>query len=247
MEIIPAIDIIEGKCVRLSKGDFASSKIYNEDPLEVALRFQDAGLTRLHLVDLDGARIGKIVNYHVLERIASKTSLVIDAGGGIQTSEAARVIFASGASMINVGTIAVKDPPTVIQWLKEYGSGKVILGADVRENYIAILGWQNKSQSKLSDFIRNWTEEGITYAICTEISHDGMLQGPATALYSSLLEQFKELKLIASGGVSKIDDLVELNKIGLFGVVIGKAIYENRIQLNDLTNFILKQEESSEI
>jgi phosphoribosylformimino-5-aminoimidazole carboxamide ribotide isomerase len=239
MDIIPAIDIIDGKCVRLSKGDFSTRKVYNEDPLEVARQFQDAGLARLHLVDLDGAKQGKIVNYAVLEKIASRTMLVIDAGGGIKSDEDVRIVFECGASMITAGSIAIKNPETARQWIKQYGAGKVFLGADVKDNFIAVSGWQEKSETKLDEFLDSWLSEGYQTVICTDISRDGMLQGPATELYKSMLLRFPEMNLIASGGVSKIADLEELSGAGIHATIIGKAIYENRIRLAELTKFLI--------
>jgi phosphoribosylformimino-5-aminoimidazole carboxamide ribotide isomerase len=240
MEIIPAIDIIDGKCVRLSKGDFSTRKVYNEDPLEVARQFQDAGLTRLHLVDLDGAKLGKIVNYQVLERIAARTTLVIDAGGGIKSDDDVRIVFECGASMITAGSVAVKNPDTARRWIKQHGAAKVFLGADVKDNFIAVSGWMEKSTTKLDDFLDSWLGEGFQTVICTDISRDGMLEGPAVELYKSMLLRLPEMKLIASGGVSNMADLDDLSRAGLHAAIIGKAIYENRIRLADLTRFLLQ-------
>lgn len=238
MDIIPAIDIMEGKCVRLSKGEYSTRKTYNEDPLEVAKQFEGAGLTRLHLVDLDGAKAGKIINYRVLEKIAKHTQLAIDAGGGIKTDEDLRIVFECGAAMITAGSVAVRQPEIVKQWIRNYGPGKIFLGADVKDGFIAVSGWQEKSVIKLEDFLASWLAEGFKTAICTDISRDGMLQGPSIELYKYILSNFRDLKLVASGGVSSILDLEILASEGLDGVIIGKAIYENQIQLADITKFI---------
>lgn len=234
MRIIPAIDIIEGKCVRLSKGDYNTKKIYNEDPLEVAKSFEDAGLEYLHLVDLDGAIEKHIVNWKVLEKLATKTNLHIDFGGGIKSNEDLRVAFESGALQITGGSIAAKDPILFTSWITAYGSEKIILGADALDEKIAISGWQESTEEPISDFIKGYVEKGIEYVISTDISKDGMLEGPSFDLYEKILGELPELKLIASGGVSKIDDLVRLKDLGLEGAIVGKAIYENRISLKEL-------------
>ncbi len=234
MQIIPAIDLIDAKCVRLTQGDYNQKTVYNEDPLEVALQFEDAGLTRLHLVDLDGAKAKKVINWKVLERIASKTNLVIDFGGGVRTDEDLRIVFDSGAAMVTAGSIAVTQPETVSQWLAKYGADKIILGADVKGQHIAIHGWQEKGGVKWPDFLANYTQKGITKVICTDVAKDGMLQGPSLGLYKDMLAEFPTLHLIASGGVSNMDDLYQLKEIGVAGTILGKAIYEGRVTLKEL-------------
>ena len=238
MRIIPAIDIIEGKCVRLTKGDYSTQKIYNEDPLEVAKQFQDHGIEFLHLVDLDGARAGKIVNYKVLEEIASRTRLTIDFGGGLRTESDLRTAFESGASQITGGSIAVRDPETFTGWLKVYGSEKIILGADALDRKVAVSGWQEDSDLELFPFVENYLQKGIIYVICTDISKDGMLEGPSLELYKELLSEFAELRLIASGGITEMDDLYKLAEMGCEGAILGKAIYEGKISLKQLEEFI---------
>lgn len=235
MRIIPAIDIIEGKCVRLSKGDYNTKKIYNEDPLEVAKSFEDAGLNFLHLVDLDGAKAKHIVNWKVLEKLATKTSLKIDFGGGIKSDEDLKVAFESGAQQITGGSIAMKEPITFTSWITAYGADKIILGADALDGKIAVSGWQEDTDQEIAAFISNYVSKGIDYVISTDISKDGMLEGPSFELYESILKEQPNLKLIASGGVSSMDDLVELKEKGLEGAIVGKAIYENRISLKDLS------------
>lgn len=240
MRIIPAIDIIEGKCVRLSKGDYTTKKIYNESPLEVAKAYEDHGIEYLHLVDLDGAKSKHIVNHKVLETIATKTALQIDFGGGLKTVEDLNIAFESGASQITGGSIAVKSPETFISWIQTYGSEKIILGADVKGIHIATDGWLETSDQTLFDFVKHYQKQGVEYVICTDISKDGMLEGPAFDLYARLLAKSK-IKLIASGGISKFEELPELKTLGCEGVIIGKAIYENRISLKQLESFILNQ------
>ncbi|MDA8947580.1 1-(5-phosphoribosyl)-5-[(5-phosphoribosylamino)methylideneamino]imidazole-4-carboxamide isomerase [Flavobacteriaceae bacterium] len=240
MRIIPAIDIIEGKCVRLSKGDYTTKKIYNESPLEVAKAYEDHGIEYLHLVDLDGAKSKHIVNHKVLETIATKTALQIDFGGGLKTVEDLNIAFESGASQITGGSIAVKSPETFISWIQTYGSDKIILGADVKGIHIATDGWLETSDQTLFDFVKHYQKQGVEYVICTDISKDGMLEGPAFDLYARLLAKSK-IKLIASGGISKFEELPELKTLGCEGVIIGKAIYENRISLKQLESFILNQ------
>lgn len=235
MRIIPAIDIIEGKCVRLSKGDYSTKKIYNEDPLEVAKSFEDAGLNYLHLVDLDGAKAKHIVNWKVLEKIALKTSLEIDFGGGIKSNEDLKIAFESGARQITGGSIAVKDEALFAQWLLAYGSKKIILGADALNGKIAVSGWEEGTNEDVEAFIEKYAAKGIQYVISTDISKDGMLEGPSFALYQSILEKLPEIKLIASGGVSTMKDLIELKKQGLEGAIVGKAIYENKVTLKELS------------
>lgn len=238
MRIIPAIDIIEGKCVRLSKGDYSTKKTYNENPLEVAKAYEDHGIKYLHLVDLDGAKSKHIVNHNILEAIASKTSLSIDFGGGLKTDEDLRIAFESGAKQITGGSIAVKNPEIFIRWLKTYGADKIILGADVKGQYIATDGWLETSDQSLFEFIIHYQTCGISHVICTDISKDGMLAGPSFDLYKKILEKTK-VKLIASGGISQYDELPRLAEMGCEGTIIGKAIYENRITLKQIEEFIL--------
>ena len=240
MRIIPAIDLIDGKCVRLSKGDYATQKTYNEHPLEVAKEFEAHGIEYLHLVDLDGAKSKHIVNHKVLEDIATKTSLKIDFGGGLKSHEDLKIAFESGAHQITGGSIAVKEPKTFEQWITTYGSDKIILGADVQGDRIATNGWLETSEHRLVDFVKDYHAKGIHYVICTDISKDGMLQGPSFDVYRDLLEQQPEIKLIASGGISTFDELPKLAAMGCEGTIIGKAIYENRIALKELENFILQ-------
>jgi phosphoribosylformimino-5-aminoimidazole carboxamide ribotide isomerase len=234
MEIIPAIDIIDGKCVRLTQGDYAQKKVYNEHPLEVAMAFEDAGLRRLHLVDLDGAKAGRVKNWKVLETLAAKTGMVIDFGGGIKTAEDVDIVFNSGAAMATVGSIAVKDGPLFISWLQEYGAGRFLLGADVKEEKIAIGGWMETTDRWVYDFIQEYMEKGVRQVFCTDVSKDGLLQGPALDLYRNIIDKFPELHFIASGGVSGMDDVRRLAEIGCKGVIIGKAIYEGRILLHEI-------------
>ncbi|HXD76479.1 MAG TPA: 1-(5-phosphoribosyl)-5-[(5-phosphoribosylamino)methylideneamino]imidazole-4-carboxamide isomerase [Puia sp.] len=234
MEIIPAIDVIEGKCVRLTQGDYGQKKIYNERPLEVALAFQDAGLQRLHLVDLDGAKAGAVRNWKVLEAIAGKTRLTVDFGGGIKTGTDVDIVFNSGAALATIGSIAVKDPPLFASWLQSYGAGKFLLGADVRNEKIAISGWTETTDRWVYDFIQDYLEQGVRQVFCTDVSKDGLLQGPALDLYRNIVAKFPDLHFIASGGVSGIDDVRRLEEIGCKGVIIGKAIYEGKITLKEL-------------
>jgi len=238
MQIIPAIDLIDGKCVRLSQGDFSQKTLYHDNPVEVAKNFEQAGIKRLHLVDLDGARQKKIVNWKVLENITNQTSLHVDFGGGVQSDQDIQIAFDCGAKQITGGSIAVKNPEIFEKWLKNYGSEKIILGADVKNEYIAVGGWEETSQLSLWDFLANYTQKTVRYTICTDVSKDGLLQGTATDLYRRMKEKFAELQIIASGGVSGVADLEELEKIGVFGVIIGKAIYENKISLADLKRFL---------
>lgn len=241
MRIIPAIDIIDGKCVRLSKGDYDTKKIYNEHPLEVAKEFEASGIKFLHLVDLDGAKSKHIVNHKVLEHIASQTGLQIDFGGGLKTDDDLRIAFNSGATQITGGSIAVKDRETFTGWINTYGSEKIILGADAMDEKVAVSGWQEESKEALLPFIQSYLEKGIQYVICTDISKDGMLEGPSFDLYEKILKESKAIKLIASGGISTFDELPRLAEMGCEGVIIGKAIYENRISLKQLEHFILNQ------
>ena len=240
MRIIPAIDIIDGKCVRLTKGDYSTQKIYNEDPLEVAKAFEGSGVSYLHLVDLDGAKSKSIVNHKVLEKLATNTGLKIDFGGGLKSDEDLRIAFASGAKQITVGSIAIKEPRIFKQWLKQYGSEKIILGADVKGDFIAVSGWMETSDKTIVPFIKKYQDEGIQYVICTDISKDGMMEGPSFGLYKSLLIECPEIKLIASGGVSDISELPQLADIGCESVIIGKAIYEKKVSLKSIEMYILE-------
>ncbi|MFS4415231.1 1-(5-phosphoribosyl)-5-[(5-phosphoribosylamino)methylideneamino]imidazole-4-carboxamide isomerase [Maribacter sp. 2307ULW6-5] len=239
MRIIPAIDIIDGKCVRLSKGDYDTKKIYNEHPLEVAKAFEASGIQYLHLVDLDGAKSKHIVNHKVLENIAARTGLHIDFGGGLKTHQDLRIAFESGAHQVTGGSIAVKDPGTFTGWIDTYGAHKIILGADAMDQKVAVSGWQEESKEALLPFIQGYLKKGIEYVICTDISKDGMLQGPSFGLYQKIMAQTTGIKLIASGGISTFDELPKLAEIGCEGVIIGKAIYENRISLKQLETYIL--------
>ncbi|WP_020537355.1 1-(5-phosphoribosyl)-5-[(5-phosphoribosylamino)methylideneamino]imidazole-4-carboxamide isomerase [Lewinella cohaerens] len=234
MYIIPAIDIIDGKCVRLTQGDYNQKKVYNEDPLEVAKAFADAGVTRLHLVDLDGARAKHIVNYKVLERIATKTNLHIDFGGGLKKDDDLWIAFECGAQQITGGTVAVKAPDLFLSWLERFGPERIILGADVKNGKIAVSGWQEESQEELLPFLERYLAAGVRYAVCTDVSKDGLLAGSAKELYAQIRTEFPDLQLIASGGVTATDEVEELREMGCFGAIIGKAIYEGKISLKDL-------------
>ena len=238
IELIPAIDIIDGKCVRLSQGDYASKKVYNEDPLEVAKMFEDNGLRRLHVVDLDGAKAHHIVNYKILDRIASHTELIIDFGGGLKSDEDIKIAFDCGARMVTGGSIAVKNPEVFNGWITRYGADRIILGADVKDKKIAVGGWLESSDCDLFSFVEAYHEKGIEKVITTDISRDGMLQGPSVALYREMLQHLPGIFLIASGGVSCIDDIVHLDEAGVHGVIFGKAIYEGRISLRDLSRLL---------
>ncbi len=238
MLIIPAIDLIDGKCVRLTQGDYSRKKIYNESPLEVAKQFEDIGITRLHLVDLDGAKKGEIVNYKVLEKISSSTNLIIDFGGGIKTNEAIRIVFESGADIATIGSVAVKEKELFFSWLQKYGAEKILLGADVKEEKIAISGWLENTDVNIFDFIKENTTEGVKTIFCTDISKDGLLQGASFDLYKKIIEEFPVLNLIASGGVSSLADLDVLKSVGCSGAIVGKAIYEERISMNELKKYI---------
>jgi phosphoribosylformimino-5-aminoimidazole carboxamide ribotide isomerase len=237
MYIIPAIDLIDGKCVRLTQGDYQQKKVYNEHPLEVALQFQDAGIERLHLVDLDGAKAKHIVNHHVLEHLATKTNLQIDFGGGLKSDEDVRIAFESGAHQITGGTVAVKDPSVFESWIQKYGSERIILGSDVKDRKIAISGWQEESQLELMPFLENYIDKGIQYTICTDVAKDGMLAGSADELYQDIRDRFPKLHLIASGGVTTMEDLYRLREMGCFGAIVGKAIYEGHISLKEVAAF----------
>lgn len=234
IELIPAIDLIGGKCVRLTKGDYDTQKVYNEDPVAVAQEFEEYGFKRLHVVDLDGARSKHVVNHKVLERMAQATNLVIDFGGGIKTDEDIRIATESGAQMVTVGSVAVTRPDLFLGWLQQLGSERIILGADVKNGRISINGWKEDSSDELIPFLDKYIQKGVQKVLCTEISKDGTLQGPATALYREIMTQFPQCHLIASGGVSSMNDLKELDQAGIPAVVFGKAIYEGRIALKDL-------------
>lgn len=239
IELIPAIDIIDGKCVRLSQGNYDSKKVYNENPLEVAKEFEAYGIRRLHVVDLDGAASQHVVNYRTLEQIATQTSLIIDFGGGIKTSGDIEIAFDSGAEMITLGSVAVKHPELFDEWLQTYGNEKIILGADVKDNRIAINGWKEESPQELMPFLNQHINKGVTKVLCTDISRDGMLKGPALDLYRSIMEAHPELHLIASGGISSMEDILKLDEAGIPAVVFGKAIYEGRISLKELSRYII--------
>lgn len=240
MRIIPAIDIIEGQCVRLSKGDYDTKKVYNENPLEVAKAFEDSGIEYLHLVDLDGAKSKHIVNHKILESIATHTSLKIDFGGGLKTDKDLQIAFESGAEQITGGSIAVTNQVLFLDWLSKFGSQKIILGADAKDGKIATGGWKESSDLEIEKFIKDFVSSGIQYVISTDISKDGMLEGPSVDLYHSILEANPDLKLIASGGISNLQDVEDVFEIGCEGVIIGKAIYENRISLKELEKFVLE-------
>ncbi|MFH7001465.1 1-(5-phosphoribosyl)-5-[(5-phosphoribosylamino)methylideneamino]imidazole-4-carboxamide isomerase [Flavobacterium bizetiae] len=241
MRIIPAIDIIDGKCVRLSKGDYDTKIIYNENPLEVAKSFEGHGIEYLHLVDLDGAKSSKIVNYKILEQIATQTSLKIDFGGGLKSDEDLKIAFESGANQITGGSIAVKNRAIFEKWISEYGSDKIILGADAKDEKVSISGWLEDSNEDLIPFIQDYQSKGIQYVICTDIAKDGMLEGPSFDLYEKILKEAIGVKLIASGGISTFDELPKLAELGCEGTIIGKAIYEGRITLKQLENFIIRK------
>lgn len=234
IELIPAIDIINGQCVRLTKGDYDQKKVYNDDPAAVAKEFEQAGFRRLHIVDLDGAKSKHIVNDDVLRRITSETGLIVDFGGGIKTGEDIEKAFEAGASMVTVGSIAVTQPQLFISWLNQYGADKMILGADVRNGMISINGWKEDSTEELLPFLKKYIDAGVKNVLCTEISKDGTLQGPAVTLYKEVMKAYPQLHLIASGGVSRKEDIDELEREGIPAVVFGKAIYEGRIDLKEL-------------
>lgn len=237
MEIIPAIDIIDGKCVRLTQGDYGKKKIYNEHPVEVAKQFEDAGLKRLHLVDLDGAKSGAVKNWKVLEKISGRTTLIVDFGGGIKTEKDLKIVFESGAAIANVGSVAVKEEKLFRSWLDQFGPEKFLLGADTKDEKIVIHGWLEATEISIYDFIEKNMSFGIKQIFSTDTSRDGLLEGPATDLYKKIIAKFPLLELIASGGVSSLQDLDSLQQIGCKGVIIGKAIYEGKISMNDLTKY----------
>jgi len=239
IELIPAIDIIDGNLVRLTKGDYDSKKIYSLDPLDVAKQFQDIGLKRLHVVDLDGAKGGHIVNYKVLERIANGTNLVVDFGGGIKSDDDVRIAFESGAQMITGGSIAVHRPQLFLSWLEQYGADRIILGADIKEGCIAVQGWLESSDARWQTFLQSYVSRGVRKVISTDISRDGMLSGPSIELYKDMMQDFPELFVIASGGVSCMQDVYQLQEAGVPAVIMGKAIYEGRITMNELSQFVI--------
>ncbi len=234
MEIIPAIDVIDGKCVRLSKGDYDTKKVYNEDPLEVARLFEDWGVSRLHVVDLDGAKAGHIVNHRVLDKICGHTGLTVDFGGGLKTSDDLRIAFECGAAMVTGGSIAVKNPDEFRGWIEKYGPEKIILGADAKDRKIAVSGWTETSSQDLIPFVGEYRQKGVSKVICTDISRDGMLQGPATELYKEMMAAVDGLYVIASGGVGSAADIVSLAEAGVPAVIVGKAIYEKKISREDV-------------
>lgn len=237
MQIIPAIDLIDGKCVRLTEGDYAQKKIYNEDPLEIAKAFEGIGLMRLHLVDLDGAKAGEVVNWKVLEKIANHTNLKIDFGGGIKKETTLKLVLDSGAQYATIGSLAVKNPTLFEAWIDRFGAAVFMLGADVFEEKIAIGGWLEKTDINVFTFIQSYLDKGVTQIFCTDIQKDGKLQGPSIDLYKKIITQFPSLQLIASGGVSNLQDLKDLREIGCTAAIVGKAIYENRISLDELADF----------
>lgn len=240
MRIIPAIDIIEGQCVRLSKGDYDTKKVYNENPLEVAKAFEDSGIEYLHLVDLDGAKSKHIVNHKILENIATQTNLKIDFGGGLKSDKDLKIAFECGAKQITGGSVAVTDKSLFLEWVTKFGADKIILGADAKNGIIATGGWKESSDLQIENFIRDFVKDGIQYVISTDISKDGMLEGPSVDLYTSILKNNPKLNLIASGGISSLQDVEDVFEIGCEGVIIGKAIYENRISLKELERFVLE-------
>ena len=231
---IPAIDLIEGKCVRLTQGDYATSHVYAEDPVDMARRFEDMGFTRLHLVDLDGAKSRHVVNDHVLKAITRATKLIVDFGGGVKTDDDMSRVLDAGAEMVTCGSIAVTQPDTVLGWMERYGAEHLILGADVKDGKISINGWQEDSAYELMPFLQRYLDAGMMHVLCTDISRDGMLQGPATVLYGNIMKAFPHCRLIASGGVSCIEDILQLDKAGVPAVVFGKAIYEGKINMKEL-------------
>jgi len=237
MQIIPAIDIIEGKCVRLTEGDYAQKKIYNANPLEVAKAFEGIGLMRLHLVDLDGAKAGEVVNWKVLEKIANNTQLKIDFGGGIKTEAILKTVLDTGATYATIGSLAVKNELLFQEWIARFGANTFMLGADVFEEKIAIGGWMEKTEISVFDFMKSYIDKGVKQIFCTDIKKDGKLQGPSIELYQKIIEKFPALHLIASGGVSSLDDLIELEEIGCAAAIVGKAIYENKITISELASF----------
>lgn len=237
IHIIPAIDIIDGKCVRLTQGDYSQKKIYNQSPLEVAKEFENAGIKRLHLVDLDGAKQKRIINHRVLEKIAAQTNLNIDFGGGLQSDEDLKIAFESGAKQITGGSIAIKSPETFLNWLEAYGQEKIILGADVKEEKVAVSGWTETSEMDVYQLLEKYIQKGVKYTISTDVSKDGMLRGPSIELYKNIQKRFPGLNLIASGGIGKWEDILELSEMDVFGVIVGKAIYEGKISLKEIEKY----------
>lgn len=238
IQIIPAIDIIDGKCVRLTQGDYSRKTVYNEDPVEIAKMFEDYGIKRLHTVDLDGAKSSHVINYKTIERIATATNLTIDFGGGIKSNSDIEIAFSSGAKLVTIGSIAVKRPELMIEWISNYGCERLILGADVKNGLISINGWKEEGNDELMPFIEKYIEHGINNVLCTDIARDGMLKGPSTDMYKKIMSSFPTLNLIASGGVSSVEDIYELDNAGIPSVVFGKAIYEGRITMKELSEFV---------
>lgn len=237
IEVIPAIDIIGGRCVRLTEGDFRSIKIYDASPLDMAKRFEDAGLRRLHIVDLDGAKVGHPANLTVLELIASSTGLTVDFGGGIKTDDDIAAVFDAGAAMASIGSVAARSPEVLERWLAKYGGERILLGADARDGRVAIDGWQTETELEVVTFLRAWSGKGVAQAFVTDISKDGGLAGPGLELYEKIISELPELRLIASGGVSELADIERLDAAGCSGVIVGKAIYEGRIELEELSKY----------
>lgn len=238
IELIPAIDIIDGKCVRLSKGDYNSRKVYNENPIEVALELEANGIRRVHIVDLDGAAAHHIINYRILEQISNRTSLIIDFGGGIRSDEDLIIAFENGAEMVTGGSISVKQPELFLKWLNQYGCEKMILGADVKDKKIAVNGWMDNTDIELLPFLDEYLHKGIKKVICTDIERDGMLQGPSIELYKEISDQLPDLYLIASGGISSIQDIMDLQEANVPAVIFGKALYEGKITLKELYPYL---------
>ena len=243
-ELIPAIDLIDGRCVRLTQGDYNQEKCYSDSPLEIARSFESAGVRRLHLVDLDGARASHVVNLKVLEALSTNTNLTIDFGGGIKSHEDLKLVFSAGASMVTIGSLAVKSPNTLHEWISEYGSDRFIIGTDIRDGKLSINGWKEDIATDLTDFINGYISHGVRRFLCTDISRDGMLQGPSTALYCEIMRHHPNMELIASGGVSSMEDIHSLDSAGINSVVFGKAFYEGRISLIDIRDYISKKEKS---
>ena len=239
IELIPAIDIIDGKCVRLTKGDYTTTKVYNEDPLEVALEIEAHGLQRLHVVDLDGAKSKHVVNYRTLNRIANHTSLTIDFGGGIKSDEDLTIAFENGAQMVTIGSVASQKPELFLKWMEQYGGERMILGADTRDGLISVNGWLEESTQELLPYLGEYIKHGVKNVLCTDIHKDGMLQGPSVVLYQEIMAAYPTLHLIASGGVSSLEDINQLNEAGIPAVVFGKALYEGRFTLKQLSDFVL--------
>lgn len=237
IEIIPAIDVMDGKCVRLTQGDFTCKSIYADDPLDVALRFQDVGIKRLHMVDLDGAKRGSPANLHVLERVAQSTTLTIDFGGGIKTDDDLDSAFSAGAAIANIGSVAVKEPERFLDWIVQYGGERILLGADAKDGNVAIDGWQTETEISVIDLLKRFAGEGVLSAFVTDIGSDGAMAGPAVDLYTEIKQTLPQLNLIASGGVSSLDDIAKLDEIGCTAVIVGKAIYEGRIKLDELNKY----------